>query len=93
MDGARDQLFTGAAFPGNQHAAGLRRDRLDQVEDFAHFRAGADNVIEPGKAAQFAAQLARFFAQRLIFRNTLHRGAKLVQQTVALDSRSGRRQN
>ena len=47
VDGARHQFLAGAAFAGDQHAAGLRRDILDQVENGAHLRAGADDVVEP----------------------------------------------
>ena len=46
VDGARNEFFARAAFAGDQDAAGLRRDRFDQLEDGAHLRAGADHVIE-----------------------------------------------
>ncbi len=85
VDGAGDEFLAGAAFSGDQHAAGLRSDGFDQVEEIAHFGAGADDVIEAGEAAELAAQFAGFLAQSLIFGDALDGGAKLVEQAIALD--------
>ena len=78
MNRPRHQFFSGAAFAGNQHAARLRRNRLDQLENFAHLRAGADDVIQPGEPAKFAAQDPGFFFQLDAFRNLRHRLAQLI---------------
>src|SRR5271168_5552782 len=85
VDGAGDEFFTGAAFSGDQHATGLGGDGFDQIEEVAHFGAGADDVIESGEAAELAAELAGFLAQRLIFGDAFHGGAQLVEQAIAFD--------
>ena len=63
VDGAGDQFLAGAALAGDQHAAGLRRDGHDHVEDRAHFGAVADDIVLAGQAAQFAAQVTGLFLQ------------------------------
>ena len=78
VNGARHQFLTGSAFAGDQHAAGLRRDRLDQVENRAHFRTLPDDVVQPRQAAQFAPEVACFFSPLQAFRNFRHRPPQLV---------------
>ena len=85
MNGAGHQLFPGPAFAGDQDPAGLRCNGFNQFEQAAHLRAGADDVIEPGKLAQLAAKLARFFLDRLIFGDAPHGRAQFIEQPVALD--------
>src|SRR5579864_5752961 len=85
MNGAGNELLSGAAFTSNHHAACLRSDRFDQVEEFAHLRARADNVVEAGKLAKTAAQIPRLFFQGLRFSVLFHRGTKLVEQPIALN--------
>ncbi len=86
MNGARNQFFAGAAFSGDQHAAVLRRDILDQVEDRAHLRAGADDVIESGEPAEFAPEITCFLLQGEAIDALLNRGAKFVDEPVAFDN-------
>src|SRR5579864_1892672 len=85
MNGAGNELLSGAAFTSNHHAACLRSDRLDEVEEFAHLRARADNVVEAGKLAKTAAQIAGLFLQGLRFGVFFHRGTKLVEQSIAFN--------
>ncbi len=85
MNGAGDEFLSRAAFSGDHHAACLRSDRFDQVEEFAHLRARADDVVEAGKFAETAAQIAGLFFQGLRFGVLFHRGTKLVEQAVAFD--------
>ena len=85
VNGAGDEFFSRAAFSSDQHAAGLRRDRFDQVEKLAHLRARADDVVEAREPAQLAAQVAGLFLQSLSFGDALHRGPQFIEQPVALD--------
>ena len=85
MDGAGDQFFSGAAFAGDQDAAGLRRDSLDKVEDGAHLRTLADDVVETGEAAQFATKIAGFFLPLQGFGDFVDGAAELIDELVVLD--------
>src|SRR6202034_4019475 len=85
VNGAGDEFLPGAAFSGDKHAAGLRRDGFDQVKKIAHFGAGTDDVIETGEAAELATQFAGFLAQSLIFGDAFDGRPKFVEQAVALD--------
>src|SRR5439155_26080733 len=48
------------------------------VEDGAHFRALADDVVEPGEPADFAPQIAGLFLPLEVFRHLTHGKAQLV---------------
>ena len=85
MNGAGDEFLSRAAFSGDHHAAGLRSDRFDQVEEFAHLRARADNVVEAGKFAKPAAQVAGLFFQGLRFGVLFHCGTKFIEQPIAFN--------
>ena len=82
---ARDQFLAGAGFAGDQDAAGLRRDGHDHVEDGAHLRAVADDVVLAGEAAQFAPQVAGFVLEAQGFVHLAHGAAQLIDQVVVLD--------
>src|SRR5258708_3582817 len=86
MNGSRDQLFTGTALAGDEYAAGLRRDRLDHVKDFAHLRALADDIVEAGQAAKLAPEIPRFFLPLQTLRYLADGAAKLVDQFVVFDN-------
>ena len=57
---AGHQFLAGAGLSGDQHAAGLRRDGHNHVEDRAHLCAVTDDVVLAGKAPQFPPQISRF---------------------------------
>ena len=78
MDGACDQFFTSPTLSSNENAARLRSNGLDHVEDGAHFRALADDVVEPGEPADFAPQIAGLFLPLEVFRHLTHGKAQLV---------------
>ena len=73
VDGAGNEFFSRAAFSSNQHAAILRRDVFDQVENGAHIGAGADDVVETGEAAKLAAQIAGFLFEGQSYRRIAER--------------------
>ena len=85
VNGAGDEFLSRAAFTGDHHAAGLGGDRFDQVEEFAHLRARADNVVEAGELAKTAAQIARLFFQGLRFGVLFHCGTKFIEQPIAFN--------
>ena len=85
VDGARDEFFSRAAFAGDEHAAGLWRDGLNQVEDLAHLRAGADDVVEARKAADLAPENAGLFLQFDVLGNLCDRLAQFIDESVAFD--------
>src|SRR5262249_12488235 len=60
MDRARDDLFAGARFAGDQHCRTSRRDLLDQVVNFAHRDRMSHDLFAVGRFAQRAAQYSTF---------------------------------
>ena len=72
MDRARDQLFAGARFAGNEHAGIGARDFLHDAEDRLDRIAFADDVFEAILLAQLAAQKMVFLEQRLGFERVAH---------------------
>ena len=59
VNGAGNQFFTRAALSGDQDAAGLRRDRLNHVEDGAHLGTLSYDVVQTGQPADFTSQGSR----------------------------------
>src|SRR5580765_4836899 len=75
MNGTRHQFFSSAAFAGNEDAAGLRRDGLDQVEDGAHLGTLPDDAVETGQTAQFPAEVPGLFFPLQALRDFLYGSA------------------
>src|SRR5882762_7676603 len=61
MNGAGNQFFAGPTFPGDENAARLRSNGLNQVEDSAHVRALSDDIVEPGEPPELPTQISGFF--------------------------------
>ena len=85
MDGAGHQFLSGSTFSGDQDAAGLRRDGLNELEYLAHARASSNDVIQAGQAADSLAQFPGFGLQQKIFGHLLDRRTKVVQEPIAFD--------
>src|ERR1700674_2664864 len=78
MNGARHQLFTGAALPGNENTARLRSNGLNHVEDSAHVRALSDDIVEPGEPPQLPTQISGFFLPFEALGDFMHSKAQLI---------------
>src|SRR5690348_3647098 len=81
----RYQFFSGAALAGDEDAAGLWRDRLDQFEDGTHFGALPDDVVEPCQAAQFPAEVSGLLLPFQALSDFLDGAPELVHEFVVLD--------
>src|ERR1700730_5366894 len=82
VNGSRDQLFTSTAFASDEHAASLRGDGLDHVEDFTHLGTLADDIVETCKTPELATKISSFFFPLETFRNLTNGAAKLVHQVM-----------
>ena len=85
MNGASNQLFSRSTFSGNKHAARLRRNRLNQIENCAHLGALSNDIVEPGKPAQLPPQITRLLFPPEAFAHFLDCAAQLVDVIVVLD--------
>ena len=63
VNGARDQIFSHAAFAADQHGGVRGRDALDQREHGLHFVAVRDDILVVVAVAERLAQVAVFLAQ------------------------------
>ena len=75
MNGAGHQLFSGSTLPGDEHAACLRSDGLNQIENRAHLGALSYDVVEPREPAQLAAQVTGLLFPPETFADLLDRAA------------------
>ena len=78
MNGARHQLFTGAALPGNENTARLRSNGLNHVEDRAHVRALSNDVVKPGKPPELPTKISGFFFPFQALGDFMHSEAQLI---------------
>ena len=78
MDRARDQLLAGAALAGDQHAVARRRDALDQREQLAHRRGGAQQLLEATAGLRLALPRRTRSLEMMQVTRALHDHAELL---------------
>src|SRR5260370_9699550 len=86
MNSSSYQFFTGAALSGDKNSAGLRSDRLDHVEDGAHFRTLSDNIVQTSEPPNFTAQVSGFLLPFQVLCDFMNSEPQLLDQRVALNT-------
>src|SRR5258708_23997912 len=81
MNSAGNEFPTGAALTCNKNAAGLRSDRLDHVENGAHLRTLADNIVQTSEPPDFTAQESSFLVPFQVLGDFMDAKAQLSDQS------------
>ena len=80
MNGARNQIFTHAAFARQQHRRARGRHAHDGAEDLLHRGAAAHDVVELVLAPQFFFQLPVLIAQIADFQRLVHHRRQVIER-------------